>query len=209
MSRVTPSTSSAVGPAASRRRTRGRSRPRWAATYPIAWYRDGAGGHLPAIAFRAQRALYRRRVTRGERMCGGRPGRVLDVGCGSGLRLGAAAAGVSPPRLALRGHRADGAPPPGEPLRRDRPLARPRAPARSGRRARGGHASPSPGWHRDGWCPELRESGGAPDARGLLSPCRAPALEPLHVPDDRAPGSRRRPPHPACLLPCPGIAAFA
>jgi SAM-dependent methyltransferase len=68
--------------------TRPRPRPaEMGRYYPVAWYRDGARGHLPAVAFRAQRALYRRRAARVETMCGGRPGRVLDIGCGSGLLL--------------------------------------------------------------------------------------------------------------------------
>jgi SAM-dependent methyltransferase len=57
--------------------------------YPPAYHGESAGTRFPAPVEAAQRLLYRRRAAAVERVSGGGPGRVLDIGCGRGHLLDA------------------------------------------------------------------------------------------------------------------------
>jgi 2-polyprenyl-3-methyl-5-hydroxy-6-metoxy-1,4-benzoquinol methylase len=55
--------------------------------YPRGYYGDSTGRRFPRIVESTQQALYGHRVRQVESLRGGRPGRVLDVGCGRGELL--------------------------------------------------------------------------------------------------------------------------
>jgi SAM-dependent methyltransferase len=57
--------------------------------YPPAYHGKSLGSRFPAPVEALQRLLYRGRAAAVERVAGGRPGRVLDIGCGRGHLLDA------------------------------------------------------------------------------------------------------------------------
>jgi SAM-dependent methyltransferase len=59
----------------------------WHRYYPPAYYGRPGANRFPPLVERLQDALYAARARRVERLCGGRPGRVLDIGCGRGHLL--------------------------------------------------------------------------------------------------------------------------
>lgn len=61
--------------------------PAMSAYYPAGYYGTQEGKRFPGIVERLQDALYVWRARRLESLVGGKPGRVLDVGCGRGLLL--------------------------------------------------------------------------------------------------------------------------
>jgi SAM-dependent methyltransferase len=58
-----------------------------AAYYPTEYYGEPGSRRFPLVVEALQRAAYAVRSRAVERLAGGRPGRVLDVGCGRGLLL--------------------------------------------------------------------------------------------------------------------------
>jgi len=59
------------------------------AYYPPAYHRAAGARRFLAVVEWGQRRVYALRARRVERLAGGKPGRVLDVGCGPGALLGA------------------------------------------------------------------------------------------------------------------------
>ncbi len=57
------------------------------AYYPAGYYGSAGGKRFPAVVELLQNILYQRRAARLELLNQGKPGRVLDVGCGRGLLL--------------------------------------------------------------------------------------------------------------------------
>jgi SAM-dependent methyltransferase len=57
--------------------------------YPPAYHGESTGNRFPAPVEALQRILYRSRAAEVERVAGGGPGRVLDIGCGRGHLLDA------------------------------------------------------------------------------------------------------------------------
>ncbi len=59
----------------------------WSRYYPLAYYGAAGTKRFPGPVEWLQRQLYAARIRRLEKFNGGRPGRVLDVGCGRGFLL--------------------------------------------------------------------------------------------------------------------------
>jgi 2-polyprenyl-3-methyl-5-hydroxy-6-metoxy-1,4-benzoquinol methylase len=59
----------------------------WQRYYPSTYYGELEGGRFPAMVEWLQNKLYAGRVRRVQKLNGGKPGKVLDVGCGRGFLL--------------------------------------------------------------------------------------------------------------------------
>jgi SAM-dependent methyltransferase len=59
----------------------------WPRYYPDSYYGAADANRFPALIERLQNALYASRARKIESLAGGKPGRVLDIGCGRGFLL--------------------------------------------------------------------------------------------------------------------------